>query len=219
MLRFFLPALLLLATSAANLVHANQGGMMVEVFAHGTLEKLQLAHGSYVEDYDQLDLRLRRMSTSWVWYDGLCFATNYMDGYVITSWATDYVPFTQVNCMVYNGTTTKLKHYLKRPVLNLVISPASLTEGGLATGTITLKNEAGANVTIMNAMTINLSSNNTARATVPASVVIPMQTASANFSLSAVNNAVQDGNAVVTVSATAGTWGSISTTVTVVDND
>ena len=215
--RFIALALLLLAISGTSRLHAVASSMLVEVFAAGTLEKLQLAQGSYVEDYDQLNLRLNRVSTSWCWYDGDMSLTY--DGYVVTSSATDYVPFTQHPVWTYNGTMTRVRHYLNRPIINVVITPSSfMTEGGSGTGTITLKNAAGANVVIWNNLTINLTSNS-ARATVPASVMIPANTSTATFTVNAVNNTVVDGTALLSINASAGTWGNVNTNVTVYDND
>lgn len=213
-----LLAPLLVALGAAGGLNAATGGMMVEVYAAGSLEKLQLAQGSYVEDYDDLNLRLSRVGTSWVWYDGEVYTTAMYQGFVVTSSATDYVPYTVTNVQIFQGTLTKLKHYLNRPVLHLAISPNSVTEGGSMTGTITLKNAAGANVHLWNNLTLNLSSTAGARATLPASVTIPNRTSSATFTISAVDNTVQDGNCSATLTATAG-WGTVSAPFTVINND
>jgi len=212
-------AMLLGASLIGSTVHADTGSFRVETFDAVTLATLQLAQGSNVDDYSQFSLDLFRVGSSWVFYDGSVWITAPGGGYTVTSWATDYIPFTSYDVQVYTSVTTKVKHYLYRPVLHIALSPTSATEGGTATGTITLKNSAGANTTIKNAVTINLTSGTPSRATVPATISIPANTASANFTITAVNNAIQDGNASVTISAAAGSWGSASAAFTVIDND
>jgi len=212
------PCFVLLAASAPSLTASEQGGLRLEIYEAGTNAKLQLAEGSWAIDYDSTDsMNLQRVSSSWIFNDS---GVNVrVGGYTVGSYATDYIPFAQSGYMVRNMTTTYVKHYLHRPVLSLAISPASATEGSSATGTITLKNASGTNVTIRNALTINLASSDTSRATVTSSVTIPANVSSATFSVSAVDNAIADGNAAVTISATAGTWGSTSASFTAVNND
>ena len=211
-------ALLLGASLIAPVAHADSGNFRVEVFDAVTLAKLQLAEGSNVDDYNQFTLDLFRISTSWVFYDGDVWIVQPGGGYTVTSWATDYIPFTSYDVQVYTSVTTKVKHYLYRPVLWMDLA-SSATEGGTATGTIILKNSSGVNTAIKNALTINLTSGTPSRATVPASISIPANTSSASFTITAVGNTVRDGNASVTISATAGTWGSTSKSFTVIDND
>jgi hypothetical protein len=214
--------LLIGAVSATgHILHASStGSLRVELYDAVTLATMPASTGAFVTDYDnQPTLEIARVSTSWIWNDASCNITLPGSGYIVTSYATDYIPYTQSNIQVYNASTTVTKHYLYRPVLHLAISPSSVTEGGTATGTVTLKNSGGTNVTIMNAVTVNLSSNSVSRATVPSSVTIAANTASNTFTITAVDNAVVDGSASVTITATAGTWGNVGTAVTVLDND
>lgn len=207
-----------LAAGVPSSTAAEVGSLRIEVLEAGTNARLALAQGSGVIDYDSTDsLNLQRVSSSWLFNDS---GVNVrVGGYTVGSYATDYIPYTQSGYMVYNMTTTYLKHYLHRPVLSLAISPTSATEGSSATGTITLKNSSGANVTIMNNLTINLASSDSTRVTVGSSVTIPANVSSASFTVTAVDNAIADGNAAVTISATAGTWGATSGVFTAINND
>lgn len=213
----FVPALALAASLAPSLQAAETGALRVDVLEADTLVKLDQAKGSGIIDYNADYLYLTRVSTTCIFYDGSVDVM--VGGYKVGSYATDYVPFTQSGVMVYQMTTTYIKQYLRRPLLQLAISPTSATEGGSATATLTLTNSAGTSVTIRNALTVTLASNNTGRATVPASVQIPANTSSVSFTVSAVNNLANDGDASVGISATAGTWGSDSASILVIDND
>ncbi|OYW76315.1 MAG: hypothetical protein B7Z37_09475 [Verrucomicrobia bacterium 12-59-8] len=91
--------------------------------------------------------------------------------------------------------------------------PGTVTEGTVATGTVS------ASGSVANALTVNLSSNNTSRLTVPATVTIEAGSASATFPVTAVDNALTDGSATVTVAATAASYTGASSTTIVLDND
>jgi uncharacterized repeat protein (TIGR03803 family) len=91
--------------------------------------------------------------------------------------------------------------------------PGSVTEGTVATGTVST---TGA---VANALTVNLSSNNATRLSVPATVTIAAGSASVTFSATGVDNALTDGSANVTVTATAAGFTGASSATTVLDND
>ena len=97
---------------------------------------------------------------------------------------------------------------------NLAIAlPASVTEGGIGTGTVSISG------TFPSAVIVSLSSNNTSRLTVPATVTIPIGSTSATFTLTAPNNTLTDGSATVTITASATGFTGTSGTTTVLDDD
>lgn len=213
---------LVVAFGAMPALHAQTGGIMVEVFAHGTNEKLGVAAGAYTEDYYPaqhwaFDFLFIRNSN--IFYDGEVFATAMYYGYDLYSCATDYIPIHRSNVQVFQGTLTRIKHYHKRPVLSLVPGASSVTEGGSVNVTFTLKDEAGANVSLKNALTLNLSTTEPSRLSIPASVTIPINTSSVTFVATATDNSVVDGNVAANITGTRGTWGTCSTILTVVNND
>ena len=91
--------------------------------------------------------------------------------------------------------------------------PGTVTEGSSVTGTV------AASGIVATALTVNLSSSNTSRLTVPATVSIAAGSSSATFTATAVDNALTDGTASVTVSATATSYTSGTATTSVLDND
>ena len=94
-----------------------------------------------------------------------------------------------------------------------VFAPISLVEGGSGSGSVsTVVNVASATV-------ISLASNNAARLTVPATVTIPAGSSSASFSVTAPDNALTDGTATVTITASNASLIGASATTTVFDND
>jgi hypothetical protein len=100
--------------------------------------------------------------------------------------------------------------------LTVTANPGTFTEGGGAnasTGTVSRSGSTSA------ALTVNLSSSNTGAATVPATVVIPANSASANFSITAVDDNVVDGSQTATITTTAAGLTSGTISVTVTDND
>lgn len=98
------------------------------------------------------------------------------------------------------------------PVLSLTISPSSISElGGVATGTITRQLDLTSDVTVL------LSSSDTSEATVPASITIPANQASATFSVVAQDDNLLDGVQTVTITATIAGFRSESDTVVVTD--
>lgn len=98
--------------------------------------------------------------------------------------------------------------------LNLAVAlPTTLNESGTATGAVSI---SGA---LPTALAVALSSNNTARLTVPATVTIAAGATSANFTLTAPNNALSDGSAPATVTASASGFSDGNATLTVLDND
>ena len=100
--------------------------------------------------------------------------------------------------------------------LTLSITPSTFSEGAgatAATGTVTR------NTPISGPLTVNLLSSNTAKVTVPATVVIPADAASATFALSAVDNTIVDGSKTVTITASSTGLTTATADVTVTDND
>ncbi len=91
--------------------------------------------------------------------------------------------------------------------------PSTVAEGSTATGTVS------ASGTLLNPLTVSLSSNTTSRLTVPSSVTIPAGSSSATFTLTGVENAATDGAATVTVTASAGGYTAANGTTSVLDND
>ena len=89
---------------------------------------------------------------------------------------------------------------LDHETLSVSIDPASISEdGGTATATVTRNN-----TDISQALTVNFSSDDTSEATVPSSVTIPANEASATFAVTAVDDDLLDGTqtAIITTSAT-----------------
>ena len=85
--------------------------------------------------------------------------------------------------------------------LTLSIAPSTFSEAAganAATGTVTR------NTPITAALTVNLSSSNTNKATVPATVVIPIGQTAAQFPVSAIDNTIIDGDVTVTITARSG---------------
>jgi len=100
--------------------------------------------------------------------------------------------------------------------LSLTLLPSSISEAAGAnasTGTVTRTGNLTAS------LLVTLSSNNTDEATVPATVTIPSNQASANFSISAVNDTEIDGPKMVSISASANLYVPISAILTVQDDE
>lgn len=86
------------------------------------------------------------------------------------------------------------------PTLNLSLSPSSIWEtdgSGAATATITRSNFED----LSSSLVVMLSSDDTSEATVPSQVTIPAGSASATFLIDAVDDAVNDGDRQVTITA------------------
>ncbi len=96
---------------------------------------------------------------------------------------------------------------------NLVVTLADVTEGATSAGTVSLSG------TLPSDLAVSLSSGNPARLTVPASMTIPAGSTSGTFMGTAVQNTVPDGNASVTVTASAAGFTAGTATATVFDDD
>jgi hypothetical protein len=94
--------------------------------------------------------------------------------------------------------------------LQLSINPATVIEGGFATAQLTRN--------MLGEMTVQLASNDTSEATVPATVVIPVGQTSASFSIRAEADSIADGDQVAIITATASTL-SATANLTVQDSD
>ena len=100
--------------------------------------------------------------------------------------------------------------------LGLSVSPAAFSESAgqaASLGTVTRSGPLDA------ALEISLSSSDQTEALAPAGVTIPAGQASATFSITAVDDAVVDGNRIVTLTASAGGFVSALAQVSVTDND
>ncbi len=119
----------------------------------------------------------------------------------ITATATGYVS---------GSTSVDVTDY---ETLTVAVSPTSISEnGGSATGTVTRNNtDPGA------PLTVNLASNDTSEATVPTTVTIPADVASATFPIAAVDDTLKDGTQTVTMTASASGYVSGTRTVSVAD--
>jgi Lectin C-type domain/Bacterial pre-peptidase C-terminal domain/CARDB len=95
----------------------------------------------------------------------------------------------------------------------LAIQPVAVTEGGQATAILTR------NGNVASPALFTLTNDDTNRLTTPTSVAFAANQPSANAILTAVNNTLVDGNALVTVSAAAPGYLGSSRAVTVVDDD
>ena len=96
---------------------------------------------------------------------------------------------------------------------NLTLSLANVTEGSTATGTVSISG------TLTTALSVALSSNNAARLPIQSSVTIAAGATSATFPLTPVDNALTDGSASVTITASAPGFTNATGTCTVFDNE
>lgn len=107
------------------------------------------------------------------------------------------------------------------PVVTLAVAPASVSEGaGVNAATATLTRSLVSD----RALTIGLTSSDTTKLVVPASINIPANEASISFPVAAVDNAIVDGETVVTIQPVIMVGGNTMgngtpATVTVTDND
>ena len=100
--------------------------------------------------------------------------------------------------------------------LSLSVTPTTFGENAganAATATITRTGD------LTNAVNVTVSSNDTTEAAVPSVVVIPAGQASAVFPVDAIDDTITDGPQIVTLMASASGFASITTDVTVTDND
>ena len=114
----------------------------------------------------------------------------------------------------YSTATGSVKLHDNESSTLSVIAPLSATEGvGTVVGTVTSSAAPTRDIVVQ------LSSDNTGRASVPATVTIKAGQTSANFNINIVNNTVIDGTSLVTVGATYDNWVSGFRTLAVQDND
>ena len=102
------------------------------------------------------------------------------------------------------------------PELTVSIVASSVSEGdgpGATTGIVTRNTDTTA------ALTVNLSSDDTSEATVPATVTIPAGQVFASFPVDAVDDLIEDGTQTVTITASEAGHASGSDTVDVTDDD
>ena len=100
------------------------------------------------------------------------------------------------------------------PTFTVTFDATSISEnGGTATGTVTRSDGVGS------ALTVNLASDDTTEATVPASISIADGSDSATFTITAVDDALIDGDQIVTITASATGFDDGSGTIEVADDD
>ncbi|MDA7867280.1 hypothetical protein N9B57_05010, partial [Verrucomicrobia bacterium] len=99
-------------------------------------------------------------------------------------------------------------------ILTVTISAASISEnGGSSLATVSHTGDTS------QALTVTLASNDTSEATVPSSVTIPAGSASQNFTVTGIDEAIVDGAQTVTVTGSAAGFQSGTDTIIVIDND
>ena len=98
--------------------------------------------------------------------------------------------------------------------LTLTITQESVSEfGGIATATVTR------NTATTGPLIVDLMSNDIGEATVPLTITIPAGQSSETFEITAVDDAIVDGNQTVTVTATSTGFQSATDTLVIADND
>lgn len=97
--------------------------------------------------------------------------------------------------------------------VTLSLSTGSLLEGAQAIATV------GRDGNLASPLTVNVTSNNAAAITAPASVVIPAGEAAAIFNIAAVNEAVIDDRVTVTITVSAVGHGAAASTINIVNDD
>ncbi len=118
-------------------------------------------------------------------------------------------PFAGVNDRAFWNFTTP-----ESPKLSLAIDKTSMSEnGGTAIGTVTRNGVPTGD------LIVTLSSNDTTEATVPPTVTIPSGQASANFTITAVDDALSDRTQTVTISVSATNFAPSSRAIDVLDDE
>ena len=114
--------------------------------------------------------------------------------------------------VIANGISSDAVAFSFTPIL--VTLPASATEGGVAvTGTVTLPSAPASDTTV------NLTSSDTARATVPASVTVLAGQTSATFSITPGNDALLNGAASIGITASAASYQTGVNFITILDDE
>ncbi|MBU6275748.1 MAG: Ig-like domain-containing protein [Planctomycetes bacterium] len=101
------------------------------------------------------------------------------------------------------------------PEVIVSVTPATITEKGTATGTVTRSPAAGTTGDLV----VTLTSSNPSAATVPGTVTIPDGATSATFVITAVDDTVADGTQTTTIDAAALDHFSVPAVITVLDDD
>ncbi|MBK1988118.1 ExeM/NucH family extracellular endonuclease [Sphaerospermopsis aphanizomenoides BCCUSP55] len=138
-------------------------------------------------------------ASNWIRYDFPANTTNFPT-------PGDANPSQNLSDLRSGGTNT----------LNLSISPNTFSENAgvnAATATVTRTGDT------TNALTVNLSSNDTSEVTVPTTVIIAAGQTSATFNVNAVDDAVVDGSQNVVIAANANNFVGATANITVTDND
>ncbi|MCB1100493.1 MAG: hypothetical protein KDN22_33325, partial [Verrucomicrobiae bacterium] len=113
-----------------------------------------------------------------------------------------------------NGTTTLDVTSDDVALLTFTITPSTMSEnGGSATGRLERNGD------LTNSLSVNLSNSDLSEAAAPLTVTIPTSQSSADFTITAIDDAINDGNQIVTLTAAAGGFPSVSASITVTDDD
>ena len=139
------------------------------------------------------------------------FAVSAVDDALLDG--TQTVTITASTAGLANGTGTVNVTDLE--TLSLTISPTAINEnGGVATGTVT-RSSTNNN----SALLVTLASSDTGEATVPASVTIPAGAASANFTITGVDDVLSDRTQSVVITATGAGFVGTSAGIDVLDDE
>lgn len=187
------------------------GGSLTAVASGGTLGLANGGDEVLVSDANGVQIALYAYASGDASDESLVLATELdgTSGYIPHSTASGasgaYSPGTQVSEAPFGGDS-----------LQVSITPEFFLEGAgaaAASGTVTRTGD------LTSALTVTLQSSDVTEATVPASVTISAGVDSANFDVDAVDDADQDGNQAVTISASGDNIFSGSTLITVEDDE
>ena len=139
------------------------------------------------------------------------FTVTAQDDSLLDGTQTVTISSAATNYFGISGTVDVTDH----EALVVTITPTSISEqGGSATGTV--RRPAGSP---LQALTVSLSSSDTSEATVPASVTILANQASATFAVSAIDDTLLDGTQTVTITASAAGLADGTGTLNVTDRE
>jgi List-Bact-rpt repeat protein/HYDIN/CFA65/VesB family protein len=142
--------------------------------------------------------------------DGTAVTATPDDGYYFVDWSDSVTTATRTDTNVIADVTVTASFAESK--LTLTIDSDSIAESG-GTSAATVTRNSGTT----NDLIVNLSSNDTSEATVPASVTIPAGSSSAAFTVTAVKDDLVDGTQNVVISATAALHTGASDTISITD--
>ena len=124
------------------------------------------------------------------------FTIDTIDDVILDGTQTVTVTASHADYAIYGEATVDVTDH---ETLEISLDVASISEdGGSATGTVTRSNIGN----LSSALIVDLASDDTSEATVPATVEIPANQTSATFAITAVDDALLDGAQTVTITAT-----------------